>query len=74
MDQALLDILVCPITHSRLRREGDFLIAETSGLKYPIKDNLPILLPDAAILPPGIETLTEFKTRFANRGSRTTDL
>ncbi len=66
MDQALLAILVCPITHSRLRQEGDFLISETGGLKYPIKDGLPILLPDAAQhpSPPGVtlDSLRSAKT------------
>ena len=27
MDAALLDLLVCPVTHSKLRLEGDELIA-----------------------------------------------
>jgi uncharacterized protein YbaR (Trm112 family) len=54
MDAALLEILVCPITHSRLRQEGDFLISKIGGLKYPIKDGLPVLLPEAAIFPPGV--------------------
>jgi len=54
MDQALLEMLVCPITHSKLRVEGEFLVAEVGGARYPIKDGLPVLLPDAAILPEGV--------------------
>ena len=49
MDQALLEILVCPITRSRLRVEGDFLVAEVGGRRYPIRDGLPVLLPEAAV-------------------------
>jgi SAM-dependent methyltransferase len=38
--------LVCPQTKARLRRDGEFLIAET-GTKYPVTgDNVPILLAD----------------------------
>ena len=57
MDAALLEILVCPVTRSKLRREADFLVSEVGGLRYPIKDGLPVLLPDAAELPAGIKTL-----------------
>lgn len=43
-------ILVCPLTKAPLHREGDFLVAP-NGTRYPIKDNIPILLPTAAIKP-----------------------
>jgi uncharacterized protein YbaR (Trm112 family) len=62
MDQALLEMLVCPITHSKLRREGEFLVSEVGGVKYPIKEGLPVLLPDAAILPEGV-TVEELRSR-----------
>lgn len=64
MDPKLLDFVVCPVTHSRLRQEGDYLIAERGGLKYPIKDGIPALLPQEAVLPEGISTLDEFKKRY----------
>ena len=54
IDQSLLEILVCPITRSRLRIEGEFLVSEIGGVKYPIKESLPVLLPSAAILPAGV--------------------
>jgi uncharacterized protein YbaR (Trm112 family) len=69
MDPALLDMLVCPVTHSKLRLEGDHLVSEVGGLRYPIKDGLPVLLPDAAELPQGIATLEEFKAKFVPRKS-----
>jgi len=53
IDQELLKIVVCPITRSRLRHEGDYLVSEVGGIRYPIKEGLPVLLPSAAILPPG---------------------
>jgi uncharacterized protein YbaR (Trm112 family) len=64
MNEQLLDLIVCPITHSRLRREGDYLISEVGGIKYPIKEGLPVLLPTAATLPPGV-TLDSLKTPAA---------
>ena len=44
------EFLVCPRTRALLHREGDFLVTP-QGVKYPIKDGIPVLLPDAAILP-----------------------
>ncbi len=48
-DLRWLDVLVCPITRSRLRVEGEYLVAEERDIKYPIRDGIPILLPEAAI-------------------------
>ena len=63
-NEELLDILVCPLTRSKLRVEGDYLVAEKGGLKYPVKDGIPILLSDKAELPEGIVSLDEFKVKF----------
>jgi uncharacterized protein YbaR (Trm112 family) len=65
LDPELLEILVCPLTRSRLRQEGDFLVSEVGGLRYPIRDGIPILLIDQAELPPGIASLDEFRQKFA---------
>ena len=64
LDPELLDILVCPLTRSRLLQECDWLIGEVGGLRYPIQDGIPVLLIDKASLPPGIASLDEFKQRF----------
>ena len=68
MDSKLLELVVCPITHSKLRVEGDELVSEIGGIRYPIRDGLPVLLPDAARLPEGT-TLDELraKTRTTNQ-------
>lgn len=46
----LLEILVCPVTRGRLRydREKGELISDRAGLAYPIRDGIPIMLPDEA--------------------------
>ena len=64
-DPSLLEILRCPVTRSRLRLEGDWLIAETGGLAYPIKDGIPVMLSESARLPAGCGSLDEFKSRFS---------
>jgi uncharacterized protein YbaR (Trm112 family) len=60
----LLAILRCPLTRSKLRQEGDFLIAEAGGLAYPVRDGIPVMLIEEARLPSGISSLDEFKQKF----------
>lgn len=67
LNAELLELLVCPLTRSKLRREGDELVAEIGGLRYPIRDGIPVLLVDAVKLPDGIASLDEFKNNFKDR-------
>jgi uncharacterized protein YbaR (Trm112 family) len=67
LDSELLEILVCPLTRSRLRQEGDFLVGEVGGLRYPIRDGIPVLLIDQAEMPEGIPSLEEFRQKFASQ-------
>ena len=48
IDKKLLDILVCPVSKGSLEQIGDELICNESKLAYPIKDGIPIMLPDEA--------------------------
>jgi uncharacterized protein YbaR (Trm112 family) len=64
LDPELLDLLRCPLTRSKLRQEGDYLIAEVGGLSYPIRDGIPVMLMEEAKLPAGVSSLDEFKQRF----------
>ena len=50
LDPKLLEILVCPITKSSLEydRDAQELISKSAGLAYPIRDGIPIMLPDEA--------------------------
>jgi len=67
IDPELLDVLRCPVTRSRLRQEGDFLIAEVGGLSYPVRDGIPVMLAEEARLPAGVESLEKFKQRFKDQ-------
>jgi uncharacterized protein len=46
----LLELLVCPITKTRLEYDADKaeLISKAAGLAYPIRDGIPIMLPGEA--------------------------
>ena len=50
LDPKLLEILVCPVTKGPLEydRERGELISRKAGLAYPIRDGIPIMLPDEA--------------------------
>jgi hypothetical protein len=50
VDPRLLEILVCPLTRTTLiyDRERNELVSRAAGLAYPIRDGIPIMLPDEA--------------------------
>lgn len=50
LDPRLLEVLVCPLTHGRLDydRERGELVSVSARLAYPIRDGVPIMLPEEA--------------------------
>lgn len=64
LDPQILEILRCPLTKSKLRQEGDWLIAEEGGLRYPVRDGFPVMMMEEAQLPPGVNSLDELKQRY----------
>ena len=50
VDRKLLEILVCPVTKGPLEydAEAQELISRKAGLAFPIRDGIPIMLPDEA--------------------------
>ena len=48
IDPDLLAILVCPLTRTPLRQEGDELVSDEAGLAYPIRKGVPVLLVEEA--------------------------
>jgi len=46
MDKKLLDILVCPVSKAPVEwnKDTNELICRTSGLAYPIRDDIPVML------------------------------
>ena len=49
-DPRLLELLVCPVTKMPLQYDvgQQELISRSAGLAYPIRDGIPIMLPDEA--------------------------
>ncbi len=50
IDPRLLEILVCPVTHGPLTYDRDKaeLVSKSANLAYPIRDGVPIMLPEEA--------------------------
>ncbi|WP_105101359.1 Trm112 family protein [Microbulbifer pacificus] len=46
MDKKLLSLLVCPVSKAPLeyREETQELVCKASGLAYPIRDGIPVML------------------------------
>ena len=51
IDQDLLDILACPACRAEVRLEDPFIVCTSCGLRYPVRDGIPILLVDEAVRP-----------------------
>lgn len=67
-----LEILRCPMDprrQARLAEEGDRLICQGCGMKYKIKDGFPILVPEEAELPPGVDSLDQVPARHETAGA-----
>jgi len=50
IDPRLLEVLVCPVTHGALEydRAKAELISRSARLAYPIRDGVPVMLPEEA--------------------------
>ena len=50
VDPRLLEVLVCPVTRGRLTydREAGELISAGAKLAYPIREGVPVMLPEEA--------------------------
>ena len=48
IDEELLQILACPACHEPVRVEGERIVCTGCGRRYPIRDDIPIMLFDEA--------------------------
>ena len=47
----LLDILACPLWKTEVKLEDDKIVCINCGRRYPVKDDIPVMLIDEAELP-----------------------
>lgn len=48
IDQDLLEILACPACKTPVHLEGDRIVCDTCGRRYPIREGIPVMLIDEA--------------------------
>ncbi|HEU0097684.1 MAG TPA: Trm112 family protein [Allosphingosinicella sp.] len=50
MNEALLDLLVCPVTRTKLRWDEELqeLVSEAAGLAFPVRDGVPAMVVEEA--------------------------
>ncbi len=53
IDKELLDILACPLCKVEVKLEDDRIVCTKCGRRYPIRDDIPIMLIDEAEVPEG---------------------
>lgn len=53
LDKELLEILACPLDKRPVRLEGDRLVCTECGRRYPVVDDIPVMLVEEAELPDG---------------------
>ncbi len=49
INEELLKILACPICKESVRLEKEMLVCAKCGRRYPIKDDIPIMLVEEAL-------------------------
>lgn len=65
LDQALLEILACPLGKASLKVEGEFLVCERCGPRFPIRDGIAVMLIEEAELPEGVASPAELPCQKA---------
>ena len=48
IDPKLLEILACPACKTEVRLEGERLVCVQCGRRYPIRDDIPVMLVEEA--------------------------
>jgi len=61
MNSEIINDIVCPVGKKELTLEKDFLVCTYCSVKFPVKDGIPVLIIDEAILPEGIKSVNELK-------------
>ena len=59
VEERLMEILRCPLGKSKLRQEKDFLVCERCGVKFPVREGIPVMLIHEATLPASVKSIDQ---------------
>ena len=59
MNNKLLKDIVCPIGKKVLQSESGYLVCTYCGVKFPVREDIPVLLIEEAVLPDGIYSIED---------------
>ena len=48
IDERLLEILACPACKGPVEVQEDYIVCQQCGLRYPVRDGIPIMLVEEA--------------------------
>jgi uncharacterized protein YbaR (Trm112 family) len=51
LDKDFLEILACPVDKAPISQEGEEIVCSKCGRRYPVRDGIPVMLVDEAVLP-----------------------
>lgn len=51
IDKELLELFACPLCKASFTPDGDWLACTKCGRRYPIRDGIPVMLIEEAVLP-----------------------
>ena len=51
LDPRLLAVLACPVCQAAVAWQSDRLVCGRCGRRYPVREGIPVMLPDAAEQP-----------------------
>ena len=51
LDKELLYSFVCPVCMADVVLDGDWIVCSKCNRRYPIRDGIPVMLPEEAVLP-----------------------
>jgi len=50
VDKMLLQVLACPVDKKPVREEGAWLVCTECGRRYPVRNDIPVMLVEEAVL------------------------
>lgn len=66
ISQDLLDMLRCPLDPTkRLEAHPEGLVCQNCGLRFPVREGIPCMVAEDAVLPPGCARLQELPCQQA---------